>query len=228
MPEVFGRQELDVCGNTGLVTEERTKLLVIEDFANLAFESLNAQVSLLSRIFRVTGQTIPLPGRRQFMKIKLVLASLAVAGLAVSSAVAAPPEGKGKPRTGEGCKPKIAVVLKGTLVSASMTSLSMNVTGANRWGRAWKNAGTASVALDDQDEGSRRRHEDGRRPRAKLKAGDRVLVQARVCKDELKDPNDEACAYGYEGHRPSGEGRERRRGRRLEQFPWEGTAAACD
>ena len=66
------------------------------------------------------------------MKIKLVLACLAVAGLAVSSAVAAPPEGKGKPRTGEGCKPKIAVVLKGTLVAP----LSVNVTGANRWGRA--------------------------------------------------------------------------------------------
>ena len=62
--------------------------------------------------------------------------------------MAASPEGKGKPRTGEGCKPKIAVVLKGTLTSASMTSLSMNVTGANRWGRAYKTAGTASVTLD--------------------------------------------------------------------------------
>ena len=72
------------------------------------------------------------------MKIKVFLACLAVAGLAVSSAVAAPPEGKGKARTGEGCKPKIAVVLKGTLVSASTTSLSMNVTGANRWGRVYK------------------------------------------------------------------------------------------
>jgi hypothetical protein len=123
------------------------------------------------------------------MKIKLVLASLAVAGLAVSSAVAAPPEGKGKPRIGEGCKPKIAVVLKGTLTSASETSLSMNVTGANRWGRAYKTAGTADVKLDDKTRvrgGGMKTIAD---LLADLEAGDRVRVQARVCKDDLKDPN---------------------------------------
>ena len=123
------------------------------------------------------------------MKIKLVLASLAVAGLAVSSAVAAPPEGKGKPRTGEGCKPKIAVVLKGTLVSASANSLSMKVTGANRWGRAYKSASTASITLDTKTKvrgGGMKTVAD---LLAKLKAGDRVHVQARVCKDDLKDPN---------------------------------------
>jgi hypothetical protein len=123
------------------------------------------------------------------MKSKLLLAALAVAGLAVSSAVAAPPEGKGKPRTGEGCKPKIAVVLKGTLVSASATSLSMNVTGANRWGRAWKTAGSATAALDSTKTkvrgGGMKSITD---LLADLKAGDRVLVKARVCKDELKDP----------------------------------------
>jgi len=122
------------------------------------------------------------------MKVKLFLASLAIAGLAVSSAVAAPPEGKGKPRTGEGCKPKIAVVLKGTLVSASTSLLSMNVTGANRWGRAYKTAGTASVKLDTKTKvrgGGMKTLAD---LVADLKAGDRVHVQARVCKDDLKDP----------------------------------------
>ena len=122
------------------------------------------------------------------MKIKLVLACLAVAGLAVSSAVAAPPEGKGKPRTGEGCKPKVAVVLKGTLTSATSASLSMNVTGANRWGRAWKTVGTASVKLDTKTKvrgGGMKTIAD---LLAKLKGGDRVHVQARVCKDALKDP----------------------------------------
>jgi hypothetical protein len=121
------------------------------------------------------------------MKVKLFLTSLAVAGLVVSSAVAAPPEGKGKPRTGEGCKPKIAVVLKGTLVSASASSLSMNVTGANRWGRVYKDA-VANVTLDTKTKvrgGGMKSVDD---LVAKLKAGDRVLVQARVCKDELKDP----------------------------------------
>ena len=122
------------------------------------------------------------------MKIKLVLACLAVAGLAVSSAVAAPPEGKGKPRVGEGCKPRIAVVLKGTLVGATATSLNMNVTGANRWGRAWKTAGTAGVTLDTKTKvrgGGMKTIAD---LLAKLKAGDRVHVQARVCKDDLNDP----------------------------------------
>jgi opacity protein-like surface antigen len=120
------------------------------------------------------------------MKLKVFLAGLAVAALAASSAVAAPPEGKGKPRTGDGCKPQIAVVLKGKLTSASATSLTMSVTGANRWGRAWKNAGTATAALNDKTRvrgGGMKSITD---LLAKLKAGDRVLVQARVCKDDLK------------------------------------------
>ena len=122
------------------------------------------------------------------MKIKLVLACLAIAGLGVSSAVAAPPEGKGKPTIGEGCKPKVTVVLKGTLVSASTTALSMNVTGANRWGRSYKTAGTATVTLDAKTKvrgGGMKTVTD---LLADLKAEDRVLVQARVCKADLKDP----------------------------------------
>jgi hypothetical protein len=121
------------------------------------------------------------------MKIKLVLASLAVAGLVVSSAVAAPPEGKGKPRTGEGCKPQVAVVLKGTLTSASTGSLGMNVTGANRWGRAWKTAGTATVTLDTKTKVRGGGMKSVADLLEDLKAGDRVRVQARVCKDDLKN-----------------------------------------
>ena len=64
----------------------------------------------------------------------------------------------------------------------------MNVTGANRWGRAWKTAGTAGVTLDTKTKvrgGGMKTIAD---LLAKLKAGDRVHVQARVCKDDLKDP----------------------------------------
>ena len=121
------------------------------------------------------------------MKVKLFLAGLAVAGLAVSSAVAAPPEGKGKPSTGEGCKPRITVVLKGTLVSASASLLSMNVTGANRLGRAYKDAGTAGVTLDPKTKVRGNGMKSVVDLLAELKAGDRVLVQARVCKEDLKD-----------------------------------------
>jgi hypothetical protein len=143
------------------------------------------------------------------MKIKLLLAGLVIAGLVVSSAVAAPPAGKGKPETagpgaaagppegkghkpdptGPNCKPKITVVLKGSLVSASATSLSMNVTGANRWGRAYEDAGTAGVTLDPKTKVRGNGMKSVVDLLAELKAGDRVLVQARVCKADLKDAN---------------------------------------
>jgi hypothetical protein len=115
------------------------------------------------------------------MKSKLVLASLAVAGLAVSSAVAAPPEGKGKPTTGEGCKPKVSVVLKGTFTGAP---LSVDVTSSNRWGRAYV-SGTASTSIAVTDKTKVRRQ--GKKLITDLVVGDRVLVQARVCKADLKD-----------------------------------------
>jgi hypothetical protein len=70
------------------------------------------------------------------MKVKLAVAGLAVAGLVVSSAVAAPPEGKGKPKTGEGCKPRISVILKGTLTGA-VSPLTVKVTCANHWGKPY-------------------------------------------------------------------------------------------
>ena len=116
------------------------------------------------------------------MKVKLFFASFAVAGLAVSSAVAAPPEGKGKPKTGEGCKPKVTVVLKGTLTGAP---LSVDVTSSNRWGRAYV-PGTAStsIAVDPNTTKVRRR---GKALITELVVGDRVLVQARVCKADLED-----------------------------------------
>ena len=116
------------------------------------------------------------------MKFKLLFAGLAVAAVTVSSAVAAPPEGKGKPpTTGAGCKPKIMVVLKGTLTAAP---LSVDVTKANRWGRAYV-AGTASTSIAVDANTKVRRQ--GKKLIADLVVGDRVLVQARVCKADLKN-----------------------------------------
>ena len=120
------------------------------------------------------------------MRFNLVLVGLVAVVLTASSAIAAPPAGKGKPRTGEGCKPKVAVVLKGTLGSASATSLSMNVTGANRWGRAY-NPGSASVTLDSKTKVRGSGMKSVADLLVDLKAGDRIRVQARVCKDDLKD-----------------------------------------
>ena len=131
------------------------------------------------------------------MKLKLLLVGL-VALLSVSTAVAAPPPGKGKPETagaagkgkplttGVGCKPQVTVVLRGTFVSAAAGSLSMNVVGANRWGRAWKNAGAATVTLDEHTK-VRGNGMKTVADLAKLTLGDRVLVQARSCKADLAD-----------------------------------------
>jgi hypothetical protein len=116
------------------------------------------------------------------MKLKLLLAALAAAGLVVSSAVAAPPEGKGKPdRTGPNCKPKVTVVLKGTLTGAP---LSVDVKSSNRWGRAYvPGTGSTSVAVDANTKVRRQ----GKKLITDLVVGDRVLVQARVCKKDLED-----------------------------------------
>ncbi len=116
------------------------------------------------------------------MKFRVLLVGITAALLSVSAAVAAPPEGKGKPTTGEGCKPKVTVVLKGTLTGAP---LSVDVTSANRWGRAYV-AGTAStsVAVDANTTKVRRQ---GKALIGELVVGDRVLVQARVCKADLAE-----------------------------------------
>jgi hypothetical protein len=135
------------------------------------------------------------------MKLKVLLVALAVAMLSVSAAVAAPPDGKGKPPTkGEGCKPKVTVVLKGTLDSVSSGSLSMKVNRANRWGRAWATAGSASVTLDQKTK-VRGNGMKTVADLAKLEAGDRVLVQARVCKAELaEDAMPDLTAVRVVGH----------------------------
>jgi hypothetical protein len=119
------------------------------------------------------------------MKLKLVLTGLVVAGLAVSSAMAAPPAGKGKPpTTGAGCKPRIAVVLKGTLAAtpgATATALSVNVTSANHWGKAYVTAGPKAIGVDANTKVRRQ----GGKTLGDLLKDDRVLIQARACKADL-------------------------------------------
>ena len=116
------------------------------------------------------------------MKLRLLLVSVAAALFAVSAAVAAPPPGKGKPpATGDGCKPKVTVVLKGVLTGAP---LSVDVTSANRWGRAYV-VGTASTSVATTADTKVRRQ--GKKTVAALVVGDRVLVQAKVCKAALAE-----------------------------------------
>ena len=118
------------------------------------------------------------------MKLKVFVVGFAAAMLSVSAAVAAPPADKGKPPTkGEGCKPKVTVVLKGTLTGAP---LSVDVTSANRWGRTYV-PGTASTSIAVNEDTKVRRQ--GKNLITDLVVGDRVLVQARVCKADLAEGN---------------------------------------
>ena len=129
------------------------------------------------------------------MKLRFVLVGVVAAGLAASAAIAAPPPGKGKPETagkpatagkplttGPTCKPKVTVVLKGTITSTSTSLLVMDVTHANRWGRAYATAGSASVVVSETDTKVRR---NGGKLLTNLAVDDWVLVQARACKADL-------------------------------------------
>ncbi len=116
------------------------------------------------------------------MTLRVLLVGIGAAMLSVSVAVAAPPAGKGKPpATGAGCKPRVTVVLKGKLTGAP---LNVDVTSANRWGRAYV-PGTASTSIAVNAETKVRRQ--GKAEIGDLEVGDRVLVQAKVCKADLKD-----------------------------------------
>jgi hypothetical protein len=117
------------------------------------------------------------------MRLRLLLVGLVAVVLTASSGLAAPPADKGKkPTTGAGCKPKVTVVLKGTLKE---TPLKVDVTSGNRWGRAYA-AGTAltTITVDPNTTKVRRQ---GKKAITDLVVGDRVLVQAKVCKADLKD-----------------------------------------
>ena len=115
------------------------------------------------------------------MKIKLFLVGAVLAAVAVSSAVAAPPADKGKPKTtGEGCKPRIAVILKGTLTGAG-SPLTVKVTSANHWGKAYVGGSDKSVAVNS----ATKVRGQGMKQLSELKPGFRVLVQSRVCKADL-------------------------------------------
>lgn len=93
---------------------------------------------------------------------------------------------KGKPPTsGTGCRPQVAVILRGTLAAdgaAAPFSLSLTVTGGNRAAKAYK-AGTQPVALDVT--AATRVSRRGDHDPADLKTGDRANVEARACKADL-------------------------------------------
>jgi hypothetical protein len=78
----------------------------------------------------------------------------------------------------------VTVMLKGTVDSASASSLSMDVTHSNRWGRAWAETGSATVVVGED---TKVRRNGNKTLAAQLVHGEWVLVQARACKAELAE-----------------------------------------
>ena len=120
------------------------------------------------------------------MKVKALTLGTTLALLGASVAVAAPPAGKGKPpTTGAGCKPSVAVVLKGTLAgngAVAPSSLSVTVSGGNHFATAFKKAAQPfSIQITTSTKVSRQ----GDRNPADLKSGDKVNIRAKACKADL-------------------------------------------
>jgi hypothetical protein len=106
------------------------------------------------------------------MKARILVLALATALVGSSVALA-----KGKPnQTGDNCRPKVSFILKGTLTSPGDTSFHMNVTKANRHGRAF--LGDREITVNDKTKFRRKGHAT----MADLVAGDRLKVQVRGCK----------------------------------------------
>ena len=122
------------------------------------------------------------------MRLKILVLALVASLVAVSAAVAKDHPGKGpKPRTGAGCKPAATVMLAGTLAAEvdpqdGDTSFVLTVQRSNRHGRAYKQAGTATILVDAKT----RVRREGAKTLGALAPNDRVHVTAKACKADLK------------------------------------------
>jgi hypothetical protein len=122
------------------------------------------------------------------MRFKILVLALVASLVAVSAAVAKdhPTKGGKPPRTGEHCKPAVTVMLAGALSGDvdpqdGDTSFVLTVKRSNRHGRAYKQAGSATIAVDAKT----RVRREGEKNLGALAPNDRVHVTAKVCKADL-------------------------------------------
>ena|SRR5215210_950258 len=122
------------------------------------------------------------------MRLKLLVMTLVTALVAASAALASGPNKGPKPKTGPGCKPAVTVMLAGVLAADvdpadGDTSFVLTVQRSNRQGRAYKQAGSATITVDAKT----RVRRQGAKNLGALAPNDRVHVTAKACKADLKD-----------------------------------------
>jgi hypothetical protein len=121
---------------------------------------------------------------------RTLLSGFAVLAVAATAAVAAPQKGK-PPSTGLGCKPQVPVILRGTVAvapgggAALPFSLMVTVGHANWLGHAYVTASQPVTVTVNSQTRIRRGSDHGLAALQTMLVGDRVLVQARVCKTDL-------------------------------------------
>jgi hypothetical protein len=137
------------------------------------------------------------------MKFRILVLALVTALVGTSVAFAHGNPGKGKqpeakpgkpakPTTGQNCRPSVKVILKGALASDPAegdTSFQLNVTKANRHGRAYVSAAQPITVKVDAKTKFRRKA-PGSAPTKTLDSlalGDRVRLGAKACKADLRD-----------------------------------------
>ena len=140
------------------------------------------------------------------MQRKALIASAFAAVLAAPIALGVPPPGKGKPPTmGPNCKPKVSVILKGTLTSdpefVGAGLFTMDTTGANKPGKVF-NGGAAETITVGAD--TKIRRQNAPKLVASLESGDRAVVHLKACRGDL--PLDAAELLGLTALRVNAKG----------------------
>jgi len=118
------------------------------------------------------------------MKSRTSIAATLAASLLAAVIVAGPALGKGKPpTTGEGCKPQVSLILKGTVAGTpGADSFQMNVTRANHHGSALVSATLLTIKVNAATKINRKGPQNSL---VALVSGDRVQVQYRICKADF-------------------------------------------
>jgi len=143
------------------------------------------------------------------MRLKILVLALVASLVAVSAAVAKDHPGKGpKPKTGAGCKPAVTVMLAGTLAADvdpqdGDASFVLTVKNANRHGRAYKQAGTATILVDSHMKVRRQ----GAKTLGALAPNDRAQLAAELLASLDENESDVESAWAAEIQRRAVEAR---------------------